>query len=107
MITAGSFIGSGNDQETNAQGVPYAHAFSILRTLTLSNGVDLVVLRNPWGIEKFNGTWSDSDYESWTEELREEAKVAVEEWENDGKFFMSFEDYLKNMQYTTFSVNVS
>ena len=54
----------------------------------------MVVLRNPWGIEKFNGTWSDSDYESWTDELREEAKVAVEEWENDGKFFMSLLDYL-------------
>ena len=30
MITTGSYLGDGNDQMKNRNGVPYAHAFSVL-----------------------------------------------------------------------------
>lgn len=41
------------------------HAYTILGTYTLSNGVQLVKIRNPWGREKYHGPWSD-DSELWT-----------------------------------------
>jgi len=35
MITAGSYEGTGSDQDTNEFGLPYTHAFSIMRVLTV------------------------------------------------------------------------
>ena len=103
MVTAGTYFGSGNDFETNEVGIAYAHAFSILDTVTLSTGDRLLALRNPWGLEKFNGTWSDSD-DSWTDELREEANHTNND---DGKFFISIEDYKQYLEYTNFNFDVS
>ena len=59
MVTAGSFYGTGNNQEQNAVGLAYSHAYSVQEAITLSNGVRLLALRNPWGRETFNGTYSD------------------------------------------------
>ena len=43
-------------------------------TVTDAEGKDyrLVQMRNPWGEETFNGTWSDAS-EIWTDELRAQA----------------------------------
>ncbi len=53
MMTAGSKTGTGSDQDTNKFGLPYNHAFSIMRVLTVKDGKGkdrrLVQLRNPWG----------------------------------------------------------
>ena len=65
MVTCGSHTGTGNDQDTNAFGLPYNHAFSVLTAIkvTKANGseVRLVMIRNPWGSESFSGRWSDND----------------------------------------------
>ena len=102
MITCGTPDGSKEgekktDQDTNLLGLPFNHAFSIMDTLTLKdefgNQVRLVQLRNPWGVEKWKGPWSDSSSE-WTDALRKDAN---HESSNDGKFFMSIKDYLEQV----------
>ena len=103
MITAGSYIGTGSDKDTNEVGLAYSHAYSILETIELSTGDRLLALRNPWAREAFNGTWSDTS-DAWTDELREEANHLSN---NDGKFFISIEDYIKYLEYTTVSFDVS
>jgi len=70
-----------------------------------ANGTDhrLVEMRNPWGIEKFAGDWSSSS-SKWTDDLLRQADHTLE---NDGKYFMSFEDYLENLEYTDISWDVT
>jgi len=48
------------------------HAYAMLGTVKLSNGVQLVQLRNPWGREQYAGPYSD-DSSDWTPALRAEA----------------------------------
>ena len=59
-------------------------------------------MRNPWGSEWYRGDWSDSS-ERWTDSLREQADHLAS---NDGKFYMSFEDYVNQVEYTDFSRDV-
>mmetsp|Transcript_34743 Transcript_34743/g.42709 ORF Transcript_34743/g.42709 Transcript_34743/m.42709 type:complete len:109 (+) Transcript_34743:119-445(+) len=49
-----------------------SHAFTVYKTVELSNGVRLVQVRNPWGRETYTGDWSDSS-SLWTPELKKEA----------------------------------
>ena len=95
MVTSGSYNGTGSDQDTNEFGLPYTHAFSIMNALEVTdadgNQHRLVCIRNPWGREKYYGPWSDSS-DLWTLELREQANHLS--GENDGKYFMAFEDYV-------------
>jgi hypothetical protein len=49
-------------------------------------------IRNPWGRGEWNGAWSDGSKE-WTPQLMRHFKYT---FENDGTFFMKFEDFLKN-----------
>ena len=37
IITNGSYTGTGNDQDSNADGLPYNHAFSIMHVLTVTD----------------------------------------------------------------------
>ena len=112
MITCGTPDGTKDgekksDQDTNLQGLPFNHAFSIMDTLTLEdalgNQVRLVQLRNPWGEEKWKGPWSDSST-FWTDALREQVK---HESSNDGKFFMAIKDYMEQVEYTEFNRDVA
>ena len=67
-----------------------------MRVLTVKDGKGkdrrLVQLRNPWGAgnEQYSGKWSDSSSE-WTADLRRQADHLVD---NDGKFFMEYDDFL-------------
>lgn len=48
------------------------HAYSLLAAFTMtkadSSTVDMVMLRNPWGIAKYDKEWSYND-PNWTPEL--------------------------------------
>ena len=66
MVTCGSYPGkNSSDQETNENGLPYNHAFTVMGSLTVEDdsGAEhrLVKMRNPWGSnnEKYRGKWSD------------------------------------------------
>ena len=103
MVTCGSY-NTGTDRETNGDGLPYMHAFSVLGVFELS--IDgrterIVQLRNPWGYEKYHGDWSDKD-QRWTEEILVQVDHTLD---NDGKFHMSWSDYIDQMQYTHISLN--
>ena len=107
MISAGTEFGTGTDQESNEVGLPYMHAFSVMKLLTVTDqfGTDhrLVQMRNPWGEEWYYGDWSDSASDRWTDDLRQQA----DHYEaNDGKFFMSYEDYLQYVELTEINMNV-
>ena len=111
MITAGSFTGTGSDQDLNEWGLPYNHAFSIMHVFTVQDDklgeTRLVQLRNPWGTETFRGDWSDES-ELWTEDLLRQANHTLHsETNNDGKFHMSFADYMRQLEYTDFSLDVA
>lgn len=53
MVTCGSYTGTGSDQDSNADGLPYNHAFSVLEAIEIvkddGKTVRLVQIRNPWG----------------------------------------------------------
>lgn len=48
------------------------HAYTLIGAIQLSNGANLVKLRNPWGREQYNGEYSDED-SVWTPALLSEA----------------------------------
>lgn len=35
MITSGSYTGTGNDQDSNEDGLPFNHAFTVMHVLTV------------------------------------------------------------------------
>ena len=53
----------------------------------------LIRLRNPWGYKEWIGDWSDHS-KLWTEEAKKELNINLH-IEDDGEFFMSFEDFFK------------
>lgn len=57
--------GTAHDYQ-NARGLSYSHAYTVLG-VTEVDGNKLVKMRNPWGAEKYEGPWSDSDTTNWTE----------------------------------------
>lgn len=57
----------------------------------------MVKLRNPWGDTEWVGDWSDNS-DLWTEEIKQQIRdqdILVEEAEEDGIFWMSFDDFKK------------
>ena len=70
-------------------GLSPSHAYTTVGVTTY-NGEKLVLLRNPWGTEKYNGPWSDKDSAKWTAD----AKAALKHThKNDGLFYMPFDIY--------------
>jgi len=68
----------------------------MLGTCELSDGTQLVHMRNPWGTELWTGDWSDQS-QLWNDQLKAEA-----DWEDldDGMFYMSLDDYKREFAYT-------
>jgi hypothetical protein len=73
-------------------GLVGGHAYSVLK-ICEANGNQLIQCRNPWGTGEWTGTWSDGDTESWTAEMKAAAGAAGVD---DGKFWMSAEDFVNN-----------
>lgn len=65
------------------------HAYTLLGTVKLTGGPQLVHLRNPWGSENYNGPFSDKD-SHWTDAWKKEAGWVDAD---DGKFFIPLEDF--------------
>uniref|UniRef100_A0A8D0KQ20 Calpain 6 n=1 Tax=Strix occidentalis caurina TaxID=311401 RepID=A0A8D0KQ20_STROC len=102
-ITASS--GSTNEVETE-MGLVVGHAYSVTAIRKLRLGERLIFsfkaeklfmirLRNPWGKREWNGAWSDNS-EEWKKVSKSESKSLGLTLENDGEFWMTFEDWCKN-----------
>lgn len=65
------------------------HAYTLVGAKQLSNGVKLVRMRNPWGIEKYVGPYSD-DSSEWTAALKSEVDYVDKD---DGFFYMLFDHF--------------
>ncbi|KAF9429931.1 hypothetical protein BGZ94_008970 [Podila epigama] len=79
-----------HDPSGERHGLVSGHAYSVLRTGVVDNE-RLVQLRNPWGQMEWNGDWSDQS-EKWTPE---NMALLNQQEKDDGKFWMSYKDFLR------------
>ena len=84
----------GKGEIKNAQGIVGCHAYTLTGVFKLSNGQNLIKLRNPWGSGEWIGDWSDSS-KKWTDALKKEVGLKVA---NDGIFYMSFQDFVEQYE---------
>lgn len=66
MIASSLPAGPNHVDGKSPLGICSGHAYTVLSVLTLSDGTQLLKIRNPWGTENYNGPWSDKS-ELWTE----------------------------------------
>ncbi|XP_049319977.1 calpain-3 isoform X1 [Astyanax mexicanus] len=84
-----------------ATGLVKGHAYSVTavdeckQNVEKESRVRLVRLRNPWGQVEWNGPWSDNSKE-WTTISKSEKEKLQHQNEEDGEFWMSFDDFKKN-----------
>ncbi|XP_075699899.1 calpain-3 isoform X1 [Rhinoderma darwinii] len=81
-----------------ASGLVKGHAYSVTgveETPFKAEKVKLVRLRNPWGQVEWNGSWSDNSKE-WTIIDKSEKSRLQHQIKEDGEFWMSFDDFMKN-----------
>eukprot|EP01034_Spumella_vulgaris_P035448 gene35448-43707_t len=83
----------------NGTGLVAGHAYTLISVKEIKSGVKLVKLRNPWGNTEWNGDWSNNS-SLWTDAIA--AELGGHTKEDDGSFWMSFEDMLKHF----FSINI-
>lgn len=88
----------GVGEHDNGMGLLTGHAYGIMSCRILGDGTRLLKLFNPWGMKEWTGAWSDGSKE-WTPELERELEQTDED---DGMFWMTYEDWLAN--YNMFSV---
>ncbi|XP_008938961.1 PREDICTED: calpain-5-like, partial [Merops nubicus] len=97
---------SGTSEVETEKGLVIGHAYSVTAVRKLRLGERLtfsfkaeklfmIRLRNPWGKREWNGAWSDNS-EEWKKVSSSECKSLGLTLENDGEFWMTFEDWCKN-----------
>jgi hypothetical protein len=93
--TPGVDMWSDSDNKKPKEGglVP-GHAYSVIQAIEANNH-KLLNVRNPWGNFEWSGDWSDNS-DLWTEEMRQLVQPSLDE--EDGTFWMSFEDFCANFE---------
>ncbi|XP_064015484.1 calpain-6 isoform X3 [Pogoniulus pusillus] len=97
---------SSTKEAETEMGLVIGHAYSVtaIRKLRLgeraifslnAEKLFMIRLRNPWGKREWNGAWSDNS-EEWKKVSNSERKSLGLTLENDGEFWMTFEDWCKN-----------
>ncbi|KAF2117283.1 hypothetical protein BDV96DRAFT_490015 [Lophiotrema nucula] len=76
------------------KGIQEKHAYSIMEAREI-DGQKLLKLRNPWGKTEWQGPWSDGS-EEWTGEWLEKLN---HKFGDDGVFWISYRDLLRNYQH--------
>lgn len=80
---------------SGAGGLHKGHAYSILAVVKVSTH-RMIQIRNPWGTGEWTGDWGDKSTK-WVE--HQEVKTALKhENTDDGAFWMSWEDFVKNWE---------
>lgn len=82
-------------------GVSGSHAYTLQDLVTLSNGVRLAKIRNPWSSEAYRGDWSDHS-SKWTAKLKREVGHTKA---NDGVFFYPWDKYVTNYKAISFALH--
>ncbi|XP_063169492.1 calpain-6 [Candoia aspera] len=88
------------------KGLVKGHSYSVTSILRMSLGqkhlcsvksdkLFMIRLRNPWGNKEWKGAWSDES-EEWKRVSKSERTSLGLTFENDGEFWMTFEDWCKN-----------
>ncbi|KAE8627958.1 hypothetical protein XENTR_v10007234 [Xenopus tropicalis] len=97
---------SASDMEARmACGLVKGHAYAVtdVRKVRLGHGLlaffkseklEMIRMRNPWGEREWNGPWSDSS-EEWQKVSKSEREKLGVTVEDDGEFWMTFEDFCK------------
>lgn len=81
----------GQGEQDMGKGIVSGHAYSLISVYEADGQVPrLVKIRNPWGKGEWKGDYSDNS-SLWTNELTNKLKHTKED---DGTFFMPFDDYL-------------
>lgn len=89
----GAGTSGGSDTGRNDCGIATAHAYSILETFELTNGsaapIDMLLMRNPWGITYYTGAWNYLDA-NWTTANIAQVPFGIDPTtsHNDGLFVM-------------------
>lgn len=90
---------SGSNDQFSA-GIVLGHAYTLLSVHEV-DAYDrvwkLLKVRNPWGSKEWEGEWSDG-HEYWTPELDEQLGHTDE---NDGTFFIPYENYMEQFSRTS------
>jgi len=92
-----AIVGSDNKKKWSTSGLENLHAYSVISCHS-DNEVWLLKVRNPWGYGEWRGKWSDWDEINWTEELKSKFGFCKKD---DGIFFISIEDYIREYESTT------
>lgn len=79
--------------ENSIVGLAKEHAYCILRTVELTNNVQIINIRNPWGVFDWTGDWSKAS-PLWTEDIKNRVKPNFEE--DDKSFWMSYKHFIEN-----------
>lgn len=101
MISGGT---KADSAYTYTNGIVNNHAYAILGAYKLTNGVRLIKTSNPWGVDKYFGAWGDES-PLWTDALR--AQVGSTNNLNDGVFFQTVENLVKEFDGLWFSKDIS
>jgi len=90
----GAGTAGGSDSTFNDCGIAYGHAYSILGTFTMDS-YDMVMIRNPWGVTYYDGTWNKDDT-NWTDELAAQVLFSIDPRtsDTDGIFVMEASDFV-------------
>ena len=78
-------------EHKDKSGIISSHAYAILDVRKLSNGAQLLNIRNPWGTGEWTGAWSDKS-SKWTPKLKKEVGFKDSD---DGSFWMEAKDFIK------------
>ena len=87
----------GQGEKESPQGIISGHAYTLLGVKTLSNGTQLLQIRNPWGRGEWSGNWGDKS-SLWTPEFKKQAGWVDAD---DGVFFMTYSDFKNNFETVT------
>jgi hypothetical protein len=112
----GCYTRAGRDQDSvDDEGFVRAHAYTVLGAYEIEapkegdkkkkgrksdnkpsyvnkdGKIRLLKIHNPWGNAEWNGAWSDGSKE-WTGEIMKELNHT---FDDDGTFFIAFQDFLK------------
>ena len=86
--------------EQRRKGIIAGHAYSVIAAHTTTQGVLLMKVRNPWGKTEWKGAWSDYS-PLWRTLSAKDAKIMKPDKEDDGIFWIDFEEFITTFQGVT------